>query len=223
MDTNSNPCRVLIADDHPGFRDAVRRMLEAEASFTVVGQASEGAEAAQKARQLKPDVLLLDLAMPSRSGIEALRDLASSPSPIRTIVLTAAIDRFQLVEALRLGAYGVVLKDSATEVLSAAIRGVMSGHYWVAREMVDGLIEALRSVVSTPSRSPQKKFGLTERELGIVETVVAGYSNRDIASRFSISQQTVKHHLSSIFDKIGVSSRLEVAVFAINHGLVKRQ
>jgi len=217
--TNGNPCRVLIADGHPGFRDAVRRTLEAEATFRVVGQASESAEAAQKARELKPDVILLDLAMPAGGGLQILRDLADTPFTPRAIVLTAAIDKYQLIEALQLGAYGVVFRDSATEVLSEAIRGVMSGHYWMAREMLDGLIEALCLVAAGPT--PGTSFGLTARELAIIEALVAGHTNNDIASQLSISKQTVKHHLSRIFDKLGVSSRLEVAIFAIHRGLVR--
>ena len=223
MSGKSNHCRISIADDSSAFRDAVRRLLESEASFRVVGSACDGVEAVQMVRELQPDVLLLDLAMRGRDGIEALRDLASSRSSTRTIVLTGAIDKFELVQALQLGAHGVVLKDSATEVLVEAIRGVMSGHYWVAREMVGGLIEALRTVVSSTDSTSKKNYGLTQRELEIVETVVAGYPNKDIASRFAISEQTVKHHLSNIFVKLGVSSRLEAAMFALHHGLVKGQ
>jgi len=222
MAKKSNFCRVLIADDHATFRDSVRKLIESENGFSVAGEAADGSEAVQKTRELRPDVLLLDLAMPRRDGLEALRELASSSSAAHTIVLTAAIDNSQLVEALRLGARGVVLKDSAIEVLPEALQSVMAGQYWVARETVGGLIEALRSVASPAAESrPDHQFDLTDRELDIVEAVVAGYSNKDIASQFSISEHTVKHHLSSIFDKLGVSSRLELALFALNHELVR--
>lgn len=218
-----NSCRVLIADDHAGFRDSVRKLIESESGFLVAGEAGDGSEAVQKTRALRPDILLLDLAMPRRDGLEAMRELAALSFAGRTIVLTAAIDKFQLVEALRLGAHGVVLKDSAVEVLPEAIRSVMAGQYWVARETVGDLIEALRSVLGPADSRAKAKFDLTDRELEIVETVVAGYSNKDIAGRFSISEHTVKHHLSSIFDKLGVSSRLELALFALNHELVRRE
>jgi two-component system, NarL family, nitrate/nitrite response regulator NarL len=222
MAKKPNHCRVLIADDHATFRDSVRKLIESENGFSVAGEAGDGSEAVKKTRELQPDVLLLDLAMPGRNGLEALRELASSKCPAHTIVLTAAIDKSELVEALRLGARGVVLKDSAIEVLPEALHSVMAGQYWVARETVGGLIEALRSVVSPPESRSDSKFDLTERELEIVEAVVEGYSNKDIASQFSISEHTVKHHLSSIFDKLGVDSRLELALFALNHELVRR-
>jgi two-component system, NarL family, nitrate/nitrite response regulator NarL len=222
MAKKPSSCRVLIADDHATFRDSVRKLIESENGFSVAGEAGDGREAVTMTRELRPDVLLLDLAMPRRNGLEALRELASSCSPAHTIVLTAAINKVQLVEALRLGARGVVLKDSAIEVLPEALQSVMAGQYWVARETVGGLIEALRAVVSPAESRPDPKFDLTDRELDIVEAVVAGYSNKDIASQFSISEHTVKHHLSSIFDKSGVSSRLELALFALNHELVRR-
>jgi len=221
MPKKSNSCSVLIVDDHATFRDSVRKLIQSENGFSVAGEAVDGREAVEKTRELRPDVLLLDLAMPRRNGLDALRELASSSSPARTIVLTAAIEKSQLVEALRLGARGVVLKDSAIEVLPEALHSVMAGQYWVARETVGGLIEALRSVASPAETRPDPRFDLTEREFDIVKAVVAGCSNKDIASEFSISEHTVKHHLSSIFDKLGVSSRLELALFALNHELVR--
>jgi len=217
--------RLVIADDHPIFRDGLRRLLESEDGFKVVGEASDGAEAVKLARQLKPDILLLDLAMPRHPGLEALRELSlpSTPgnaTPVLVFILTAAIEKGQIVEALQLGARGVVLKDSATQVLLKAIQTVIAGEYWVHREPVSNLVGYLRTLMqSTHDEARQRKFGLTPRELEIVSAVVAGYSNKEIAEYFKISEDTVKHHLSNIFDKLGVSTRLELALFAVNQGL----
>ncbi len=218
----SQPVRILLADDHPIFRDGLRRLLESEPDLKVVGEACDGAEAVKMARQLKPDILLLDLAMPRMPGLEALREMSSGPvsNSVRVILLTAAAEKKQIVEALQLGARGVVLKDSATQLLLKSIHTVMSGEYWVGRESVSNLVQYLRNLVqSSGEEAKQKKFGLTPRELEIVSAVVAGYSNKEIAEYFKISEDTVKHHLSNIFDKLGVSTRLELALFAVNQAL----
>jgi DNA-binding NarL/FixJ family response regulator len=213
--------RIVIADDHPIFRDGLRRLLEAEPGLKVIGEASDGNDAVKLARQLKPDVMLLDLAMPRQPGLEALRDLSTGgANGVKVILLTAAAEKHQIVEALQLGARGVVLKDSATQLLLKSIHTVMAGEYWVGREAVSNLVQYLRmQMQASNEESRQKKFGLTPRELEIVSAVVAGYSNREIAEYFKISEDTVKHHLSNIFDKLGVSTRLELALFAVNQGL----
>ncbi|HZS98168.1 MAG TPA: response regulator transcription factor [Terriglobales bacterium] len=213
--------RIVIADDHPIFRDGLRRLLEAEPGLKVIGEASDGNDAVKLARQLKPDVMLLDLAMPRQPGLEALRDLSiGGANGVKVILLTAAAEKHQIVEALQLGARGVVLKDSATQLLLKSIHTVMAGEYWVGREAVSNLVQYLRmQMQASNEESRQKKFGLTPRELEIVSAVVAGYSNKEIAEYFKISEDTVKHHLSNIFDKLGVSTRLELALFAVNQGL----
>jgi len=174
------------------------------------------------ARQLKPDILLMELRMPRLNGLEALRELSapSDTSPVRVILLTAAAERSQIVAALQLGTRGVVLKDSATQLLFKAIRTVMAGEYWVHREAVSHLPQYLRTLMqSTHDEECQKKFGLTPRELEIISAVVAGYSNREIAGYFNMGEETVKRYLINIYDKIGVSTRLELALFAVNQAL----
>lgn len=219
MNKAPDTIRILIADDHPIVRDGLRRLLETEPDFRIVGQAADGAEAVKLARELSPDILLLDLAMPRLPGLEVLRELSTSSASVRTILLAAAVEKEQIVEALQMGARGVVLKESATQLLFKSIRTVMAGQYWVGREEVSDLVQTLRNLVSAGGR-PDKTFGLTPREMEIVATIVAGYTNRDIAKKFSLSEDTVKHHLTHIFDKLGVSNRVELAMFAVNHRLI---
>lgn len=215
----SNPIRILIADDHPLFRDGLRRLLQAEPGFEVVAEASDGDGLVALARRAKPDLILLDLSMPKQDGMQALRELSAARIPARTLMLTAAINKAQIVQALRLGACGVILKEATTQRLFDSIHCVMSGQYWVGRESVSDLVMALRSVSPPETGERVRDFGLTPREVEIVTLVVAGYSNPDIAQRCSISEQTVKHHISNVFDKLGVSNRLELALFAVNHRL----
>jgi DNA-binding NarL/FixJ family response regulator len=211
---------VLIADDHALFRDGLRRLLEEEPGYEVVGEAADGEMLLSLARQTQADIILLDLAMPRQDGMEVLRTLADMEISARTLVLTASIDKGQVVQALKLGAYGVILKESTTQRLFDSIRCVMAGQYWIGRESVSDVVRALRTFTSpaTPT-SRARDFGLTPREIEIVTLVVAGYSNPDIAQRCSISEQTVKHHITNIFNKLGVSNRLELALFAVNHRL----
>jgi two-component system nitrate/nitrite response regulator NarL len=218
---DSRKTRILIADDHTIFRDGLRRLLESEPEFQVVGEAADGAEALQLVQQLKPDILLLDLAMPRMPGLETLRELSSQGSPVKVILLTAAIEKRQIVEALQTGARGVIMKDAATQLLLKGIRTVMGGQFWVGREAVADMVGYLRDKAAQQPPSPAKAYGLTKRELEILSTIVSGLSNKEIAQKFSLSEDTVKHHLTNIFDKVGVSSRLELALFAINHRLVE--
>ncbi len=222
MEPSGEIIRILIADDHHMVRQGLRVLLETQPDFRVVGEAADGEQAVQLTRRLQPDILLLDVAMPERDGLDALQELARATSPVRTILLTAAIEKQQILEALQLGACGIVLKESATELLFKCIRTVMAGQQWVGRETVSDLLQHLRERVSPPGAEPRKKkLSLTQRELDIVAKVVAGSTNKEIAQAFSISEETVKHHLTSIFDKTGVSNRLELALFALRQGLVK--
>jgi DNA-binding NarL/FixJ family response regulator len=209
---------VLIADDHALFREALRRLIESDPGLRVVGEAGNGRDAIRLAEELKPDILLLDLMMPITPGLEVLRELTKVAPRVRTLVLTATLAQADLFEALHFGARGVLLKDSATHLLFKSIKVVMAGQYWVGRESVAGLIDKMRARVDPPgavSRGPA--FGLTAREVEMVSAVVAGCSNSDIAAQFDISQKTVKHHLTNIFDKLGLSNRLELALFAVQH------
>ena len=189
-------------------------------SLCVVGEAADGAEAVALVAQLRPDILLLDLAMPRVPGMEALRELAAGGQPVRTILLAASVERPQILEALQLGARGVVLKESATQVLLKSIAAVMAGSYWVGRESVPDLKELVLD--GAAPEQPGRRYGLTRREMQMVAAIVEGSSNREIAQKFNVREDTVKHHLTSIFSKLEVSTRLELALFAIEHRLVTK-
>jgi DNA-binding NarL/FixJ family response regulator len=220
MDGSQRGIRILIADDERLFREALQKLLETEKDFSVVGGAADGAETIQLVRRLRPDILLLDLAMPRLPGLDALRALAKGRLGVRTLVLTGEVTRDDIHTALRLGARGVVLKDSSHELLFRSIRAVFEGGYWLGDDAIGDLLPGLRAL--RPSASPvsrNRPFNLTARELDVVRAVVSGHSNKEIAKRFGIKEDTVKHHLTSIYDKVGVSNRLELALFAMHQGL----
>jgi len=205
--------RVLIADDHPVFRRGLRSLLEAEAGFQVAGEAAGGAEALAMIEGVPADVLLLDLAMPQPSGMDVLRAIANRPGVPPTIVLTAAVTSDQVLEALRAGARGIILKESATELLLKCIRVVIDGEYWIGQDSVSDLVRYMRGLEAPAARD----FALTPRERQVVAAVASGATNKEIAREMGISEATVKHHLTSVFDKTGVSTRLELALFAAAH------
>jgi DNA-binding NarL/FixJ family response regulator len=212
------PARILIAGDHPIFRDGLKRLLESEPGLQVIGEAGDGAATLQLVRHLKPDLLLFDLAMPD-AGLEILRALAATATLPRTIVLTASIGTEDLLIALKLGVLGIVLKESSTRSMCESIRCVLNDQYSLGRAQVGDLV---RAMFGSPGEGlvRRNRFNLTRRQLEIVSAIVMGESNKEVAQHFSISQETVKRHLSTIFDKLGVFSRLELAIFALNHGLI---
>jgi DNA-binding NarL/FixJ family response regulator len=198
-------------------------MLQAEPQMQVVGEARDGSEALSVVRSSIPDILLLDLAMPKMPGMEALRELTTEMTNTRTIVLTGMIDKRQILEALQLGARGVVLKDAAVEHLAACIRAVVQGQYWLEGRPVVNLVQVLRDLTAQTAPPPRRTFGLTTRELEVVTQITEGCTNKDIAKAFGISEETVKRHLTNIFNKLGVGNRLELALFALNHDLLPQQ
>jgi two-component system nitrate/nitrite response regulator NarL len=215
------PIRVVVADDHPVVRAGVRNMLEASERITVLGEAVDGDDAITQTLELAPDILLLDLQMPKLPGLEAMRAIMDSSPGVKIVLLTGVMTTQQVIQALQIGARGIVLKDAAGEHLNTAILAVYSGDYWIGGRRVANLVVALHDL--TQAMQPEKKtYGLTPREMEVVHCIVEGCSNRDVARQFGISEETVKRHLSNIFDKTGVSTRLELALFAISHQLVAK-
>jgi DNA-binding NarL/FixJ family response regulator len=220
MNNQPEEIGILIADDHPIFREGLRKVLEAEPGFCVLGEAADGEQTLKLVRQLKPKVLLLDIRMPHLSGLKILRELKTLAIPIQTLVLTAALEKDQIVEALQLGARGIILKHAANDALFEGIRKVAAGQYWVCQESVPELVRAIVEFKPRPDTvASRPRFGLTRHETEVIALIEGGYTNKDIAKKLAISEHTVKHHVTSIFDKLGVSNRLELVLFSIDHHL----
>ena len=214
--------RVLIADDHTIFRDGLRTLFAKEPDFKIVAEACNGEEAVELVNRLRPDVLLLDMVMPKLNGMAVLRKLSEAGSNVRTILLSGEMEADDISKAFELGARGIVMKDAATSMLFKSIRCVMAGQYWIGRQSVANLVQTLKHARSDAKNGHPKNYGLTPREMEMIKAVVSGSPNKEIAAQFKISEQTVKHHITSIFDKLGVYNRLELALFVFHHGLLEK-
>jgi two-component system, NarL family, nitrate/nitrite response regulator NarL len=224
MEETPSTVNIVIADDHAMFREGVRKLLECQPEMRVVSEAADGEDTVRVVRQFNPNILLLDLSLPRLTGLEVLRELSKLGVQTRTIVVTADIEREQIVEVLQLGAHGVVLKHSSLELLLKCIRCVNMGQYWVGQESVLDLIQAVRQMnPAQPAPAAKRDFGLTSRERQVIALVGAGYTNKDLGKKLGISENTAKHHLTNIFDKLGVSNRLELVLFAVDHQLTSEE
>jgi len=209
--------RLVLADDHPIVLDGLEHLFRTEPGFEVVARCRDGEAALDAVRSLRPDVLVLDVRMPRRNGLDVLRELAASELSTRVVLLTAAVDEEELIEAVRLGVGGVVLKEMAPRNLVAAVRRVSEGGEWFDED-VSG--RALRRLVDREAGRDEAAALLTPREVEIVRMVASGLRNRAMADHFQISEGTVKSHLHNVYEKLGLESRLELASYARKKGLI---
>jgi DNA-binding NarL/FixJ family response regulator len=225
-----NPVRIVVADDHPIFCDGLSKLLALEKDFDVVAHARNGSEALEAVQRLEPDILLLDLKMPGLDGLTTLQRMQAASSPTKVIVLTASEDYNELAQAMKFGTSGIVLKQTVTELLIKSIRKVHAGENWFDSQTIAAVMREMK--LSNPATvlhserpvPPHAVFDheappLSRREREIVVLVARGLRNKDMAEKMFISEQTVKNHLHNIFDKLGVSDRLELALYAIHKNL----
>ncbi|MGH9356955.1 MAG: LuxR C-terminal-related transcriptional regulator [Terriglobia bacterium] len=219
MNNDRRATSIAVAANEPIVRYGVRRLFEAEPDLHVVAEAANSSEAITVTLTLKPEVLVLDLAAPI-SGLDVLTRLASVKSCVRTLLLASPVDLSQFDEAFNMGARGVVLKGSPTGLLLNAVRSVIAGQYWAGEQAAAGIAAALRTLKEQDKGcGSAHHYGLTPRELEVIATITTGCSNKDVGRKFSIAERTVKHHLTNIYDKLGLSNRLELALFAVTNHL----
>jgi DNA-binding NarL/FixJ family response regulator len=211
------PIQLVIVDDHPIVLHGLKRLFESTDGFDVVECCSSGAEALATARSRAFDVMLLDLRMPGQTGLDVLRTITAEKLPGRTVILTAAITDDEVVQAMRLGAQGVVMKESSPETLIECVRRVSRGEQWIDRETMG---RAFGRVLQREEAARDVAKVLTPREIEIVRMITQGLRNKAIADRLSISEGTVKIHLHNIYEKLGVDGRLELMLYAQNKGFV---
>jgi two-component system nitrate/nitrite response regulator NarL len=211
------PIRLVLADDHPIVLDGLEQLFRLEADFQVVARCRDGEETLRALRFHRPDILVLDIRMPRRDGLAVLRSIREEELPTRVVLLTAALQEDQLVEALHLGVGGVVLKEMAPQLLVNAVREIHAGGRWLDKGSVNRAIDKL---LRRDAEIREAAEALTPRELDIVRMVSRGLRNRAIAEQLSITEGTVKIHLHNIYQKVDVSGRLELALYAQAKGLV---
>ena len=202
--------RVLVAEDHSVVRAGLVELLEGSREFEVAGVAADGEEAVELAAELTPDIVLMDLAMPRRGGVEATRAIVAAEPEVRVVVLTASSDRARVLDALDAGATGYLLKDAEPAELFAALRAAARGEAPLAPKAASAVLS---------ERTEQRQAGLTDRESEVLGLVAEGLPNKLIARRLEISEKTVKAHLTRVFERIGVTDRTQAAMWARDHGL----
>ncbi|RPF39835.1 LuxR family two component transcriptional regulator [Streptomyces sp. Ag109_G2-6] len=209
--------RVLLVDDHQVVRRGLRTFLEVQEDIEVVGEAADGAEGTERAEELRPDVILMDVTMPGTDGIEALRRLRDLGNPARVLIVTSFTEQRTVVPALRAGAAGYLYKDIDPDALAGAIRSVHAGHVLLQPEVAEALLAA-QDDQGAPAGRPGS---LTEREREVLGLIADGRSNREIARALVLSEKTVKTHVSNILMKLDLSDRTQAALWAVRHGITR--
>ena len=209
--------RVILADDHVMLREGIKQLLEFDQTIEVVAEANNGIECLKKLESVEADVLLLDINMPKKSGLDALQEIKKKKKKIKVLILTVHEEVEYLVRAIDLGVEGYILKDSGSMELKKAIHTVLKGESYIQ----PNLIPALNHYLIYKDEDKEKLNSLTKREIEVLIEVAKGNFNRDIALHLNISERTVKNHMVSIFKKIDVADRTQAAVFAIKNNLVK--
>lgn len=207
----------MIVDDHSLIREGLKQLLEFDGSIEVVGEASNGIECLEKIDSVHPEVLLLDINMPEKNGIEVLKEMKEKESPIKVLILTVHNELEYLTQAVDIGVDGYILKDSESSELKKAIQSVLDGENYIQ----PSLIPALNNQLVNRDIEKDKISLLTNRELEVLIQVANGMFNKEIATNLNISERTVKNHISNIFKKIDVSDRTQAAVFAIKNNIIK--
>lgn len=209
--------KVMLADDHVLIREGIRQLLEFDGSIEVIDEANDGDECLEKIVNSKPEVLLLDINMPKKNGIEVLQEIKDQNIDIKVLILTVHNEVDYLLKAVDIGVDGYILKDSGSAELKKAINAVISGENYIQPK----LIPALNSKLVSRDNDKDKIDSLTNREMDVLICVANGMFNREIADNLCISERTVKNHITSIFKKIDVADRTQAAVFAIKNDIIR--
>lgn len=211
------PISLVLADDHPLVLDGLKGLFDQEPDFQVLARCTDGKQALQAVHDLAPDVLVLDIRMPKMDGLELLRAMRGEGLKTRVVLLTAALDEDDLIDAIRLGVKGIVLKEMAPDLLIKCVRTVYAGGQWLEKHSVS---QALEKHLAREAEERRLAKLLTPREIEIVRLVAQGHRNKEIAWKLSISEGTVKLHVHHIYEKLGVNSRVDLAAYARDRGIV---
>jgi DNA-binding NarL/FixJ family response regulator len=215
--------KVALVDDHTLFREGIKKILSLEPDIEIVGEAIDGDEVVLLLNRCRPDVLLLDIRMEKINGLQVLPQVVGQYPQLRVIVLTAQINQAESVKAIKDGARGIILKHAASEFLIKGIRKVFEGELWADTSTMTRVVESLSQKYRGERDSEKDRKELSQREREVVGLVASGCRNKEIANKLFISEQTVKTHLSNIFQKLELNDRLELALYAMRNGLADGQ